>query len=178
MYGHIWPYMDVFIWPYMVTYGHIWPYASLNSIQCFQFCMIAVRSGLSSSRGKQGSHRFMQNGSGHQDDGQKILNSNYFNIVDHFLVSDEPPLALPGSILTSSTSPRPDLNRPAPNNHLFDPIFASRMNKRHYLDPSGPSFAPLELKIWPWDHHREIRLEKLHRIQVRNVSDATLCPVL
>ena len=62
-----------------------------------------------------------QSGRGHQDDGQ-----TFDQIFGHFLAfldPDGPSLALPGSVLTSSTSARPGLDRPTPNNDLFNPVF-------------------------------------------------------
>ena len=63
------------------------------------------------------------------------------------LFLDGPPLALPGSVLTPSTSPRPGLDRPTSDNDLFDSIFPDKNEKCHFLDPFGPSFTPLDLKI-------------------------------
>ena len=71
----------------------------------------------------------------------------FFGHRGPFLVPDGPPLALPGSVLTPSTSPRPGLDRPTPNNNLFDPIFSEKIEKRHFLDPFGTSFTPVEVKI-------------------------------
>ena len=64
-----------------------------------------------------------------------------------FLVIDGPPLALPGSVLTPSTSARPGLDHPSPDNDLFGPIFPEKVNFCYFLDPFGPSFTPLDLKI-------------------------------
>ena len=95
-----------------------------------------------------------------------------------FLVMDGPPLALPGSVLTPSTSPRPGLDRPTSDNDLFDSIFHEKIENCHFLDPFGPSFTPLEIKIWPRDYHRKIRHEKLRRIHISNVSNRPLDPIL
>ena len=74
-------------------------------------------------------------------------NNVYFGHRGPFLVLDGPPLALPGSVLTPSTSPRPGLDRPTSDNDLFDSIFPEKIKKIHFLDPFGPSFTPLEVKI-------------------------------
>ena len=88
------------------------------------------------------------------------------------------PLALPGSVLTPSTSPRRVLDRPTSDNDQFDPIFPKKIKNCYFLDPFGPSFTPLEVKIWPRDYHRKIRHEKLPRIHISNVSNRPLDPIL
>ena len=47
-------------------------------------------------------------------------------------------MALPGWVLTPPTSPRPGLDRPTPDNHLFDPIFQTKTWKNVIVwTPSG-----------------------------------------
>ena len=70
------------------------------------------------------SEGFFQSGRGDQDVG------NFWAIFGRrwpFLVIDGPPLALPGSVLTPSTSARPGLDRPSPDNDLFGPIFLEKV---------------------------------------------------
>ena len=102
----------------------------------------------------------------------KILTKKiiFFHHFCPFLVPNGPPLALPRSVLTPSICPRSDLNRPIPENDDFDVCFFFTKNKVLFLDPFGPSFTPLEVKIWPRDYHRKIGLDVLPPIRINLVS--------
>ena len=65
----------------------------------------------------------------------------------NFLAIDGPRLALPGSVLNPSTSARPGLDRPSPDNDVFGLIFPEKVKICHFLDLFGPYFTPLDVKI-------------------------------
>ena len=74
----------------------------------------------------------------------KFLKKNQ-SIFGHrwpFLVVDGPPLALPGSVLTPFSSPRPGLDRLTPDNDLFELVFPNFCNFVIFWTPSDPLLPP------------------------------------
>ena len=76
------------------------------------------------------------------NDGQVFLvkKSIIFSHGGAFLVPDEPPLALPGSVLTPSTSARPGLERPT-----LDTTYSARF----FAKKNVMFWTPSELLLLP-----------------------------